>query len=228
MRSITYVAEIGSMHKRSKSLAYELMRQAKAAGATIAKFQFGWPDDDSIRYVDDWAPDIAQWSKDIGIEWMASVFSLAGLSVAQSVGMQKYKVAHQIALDPAQDELFRAILAADKPTYVSGKPMTTWFQGGREDLYSIYVHANEYPCYEPHMPKDFQGSGWYGYSSHAHGVGDALLAIGRGARYVEKHFCLSKPDLWVRDTTFALDPTEFGDMVKYGNEIARVLGNRSP
>ena len=223
MRSpVVYVAELGSMHKRDKSLAYEMMRQAKLSGATIAKFQFGHPKDDEIRYVDDWAEDIAQWSDDIGIEWMASIFSLDGLSAARSVGMQKYKVAHQVSLDPNQKELLDDIIAMDKPTYISGKLFTSWFRGERDDIYSIYVEANKYPNYHPHMPVKFNE--WYGYSSHAFGIGDKLLAVSRGAKYVEAHFCLSKPDLWVRDTTFALTPDEFSDMVKYGNEIARASG----
>jgi len=218
MRSITYVAELGSMHKRNKSLAYEMMRQAKAAGATIAKFQFGWPKEDLTRYVDDWADDIAQWSNAIGIEWMASIFSQDGLSVAQGVGADKYKVAHQIALDPAQVALVNSIIGENKPVYISGLVHSS------PNAYSIYVHADTYPTYEPHMPKHF--TDYYGYSSHAHGIGDALLAIGRGAQYVEKHFCLDKTDPHVRDTSFSLSPSEFGDLVKYGNEIATALGDR--
>jgi sialic acid synthase SpsE len=207
------------MHKRDKSLAYEMMRQAKAAGATIAKFQFGHPKDDLVRYIDDWAEFIAQWSEDIGIEWMASIFSQDGLNAALSVRMPKYKVAHQIALDRDKKPLMDDIIAVGKPTYVSGKLLTSWYKGTRDDIYSIYVHADKYPTYKPHMPEDF--TRWYGYSSHAFGIGDALAAIARGAMYIEKHFCLDKTDLWVRDTPFALTPDEFGDMVKYGNEVSK-------
>lgn len=217
--SIIFVAELGSMHKRDKSLAYEMMRQAKLAGATIAKFQFGHPKGDTVRYVDDWAEDIARWSEMLDIEWMASIFSQGALSAATDAGVQRYKVAHQIALDPAQSPLVANVVATGKPVYISGKFIDEL------NVYPIYVHADEYPTYEPHMPKEF--SDWYGYSSHAHGVGDALLAIARGARYIEKHFCLSKPDLWVRDTTFALTPDEFGDLVRYGTEISQALSHRS-
>ena len=44
-----WVAEIGSMHKGDKSLAFEMIRQAKEAGATIAKFQF-WDDEAQFKY----------------------------------------------------------------------------------------------------------------------------------------------------------------------------------
>ena len=208
------------MHRRDKSLAYEMMRQAKAAGASFVKFQFGWPKDDEVRYVDDWAEDIAQWSEDIGIPWFASIFSQEGLSAARSVDMQQYKIAHQIAMDEKQVPLVTNIIAEGKPVYISGVVHNA------PNVYPIYVHADEYPTYNPHMPREF--SDWYGYSSHAHGTGDALLAIGRGARYIEKHFTLDKTDLWVRDTTFALSPDEFKDMVQYGDEVAQALGNRLP
>jgi len=216
MRDITYVAELGSMHKMNKSLAYEMMRQAKAAGATYAKFQFGWPRTDAVRFVDDWAADIKDWSYDLGMPWFASIFSQDGLSVAQASGMRIYKIAHQVANDEAQAPLVAQIIATGKPVYISGKMIQAF------NVHNVYVHADTYPTYEPHMPKHF--TDYYGYSSHAHGIGDALMAIGRGARYIEKHFCLDKTDLHVKDTSFALSPAEFGDMVKYGNEIATALG----
>lgn len=220
MRRVTFVAELSSMHRRDKSLAYEMMRQAKLANASLVKFQFGWPPEDRIRYVDDWAEDIAQWSEDIGIPWFASIFSQDGLSAARAVGMQRYKVAHQIAMDKEQVPLVTNIISEGKPVYISGKILDA------SNVHNIYVHANTYPTYCPHMPMDFRASGHYGYSSHAHGIGDALLAIARGACYIEKHFTLSKPDLWVRDTSFALDPNEFRDMVTYGNEISQAAGYR--
>ena len=231
MRRITYCAEIGSNHKGVKSLAFEYIRQAKVAGADIAKFQLGHDEFAGHRYQwmryapMEWAEDLAQWCKDLDIIFMASVFSQEALELAESVGMERYKVAHQIALDPEEGDLLSAVFALNKPTYVSGKLVSSWGRGERDDVYSIYVH-NTYPCYEPHMPKDFRSSGWYGYSSHAHGIGDALMAIARGAMFVEKHFTLDKTEESIKDNHFALSFDEFGDMVKYGNEIARALGNR--
>ena len=217
-RPVTFVAELSSMHKKNKSLLYELMRQAKLAHADYVKVQLGWPKEDSIRYIDDWAPDIARWSRDLDIPWFASIWSQDGLGVAQANGMEVYKVSHQIAQDKEQTPLVANIIATGRVVYVSGELMKA------PNVYPIYVHAGEYPTYESHMPKEFNE--WYGYSSHAHGLGDKLLACSRGARYIEAHMCLSKSDLWVRDTTFSLTPDEFSDMVKYGTDINRALGHR--
>ena len=39
-----FIAEIGMNHNGNFSLAYELIKRAKLAGADIAKFQLGWRD----------------------------------------------------------------------------------------------------------------------------------------------------------------------------------------
>ncbi len=225
---ITYVAELGSNHKGEKSLAYEMIRQAKMAGADIAKFQLGHRNKGSspsqhMRYAPmEWVEDLTKWCDDMGIRFMASIFSRDALGLAESVGMKEYKIAHQVALDPEQAPLVASIIATNKPVYISGVTHSA------PNAYPIYVHAGNYPEYEPHMPKDFPSSGWYGYSSHAFGAGDKLLAVARGARFVEAHTTLNKTETSIRDNHFALDFDEFGDMVKYGNEIATALGDRRP
>src|SRR3990167_10623479 len=119
-----WVAEIGSMHQGNPSLAYELIRKAKWAGATIAKLQLGWDretqlkyagDYDERRYIDPWAKDLAKWCADMDIEFMASIWSTAGLEVARSVGMKRYKIAHQIN----DEELIRAIFSDNKEIFWS-------------------------------------------------------------------------------------------------------------
>jgi len=225
MRRITYCAEIGSNHKGVKSLAYEHIRQAKMAGATIAKFQLGHRERGArfqyMRYAPmEWAEDLATWCDEIGIRFMASIFSQDALRLAESVGMKEYKIAHQVALDAEQAPLVASIIATNKPVYISGTTHSA------ANAYPIYTHIGTYPTYEPHMPQQF--GDYYGYSSHAHGAGDALLAIARGAMFIEKHVTLNKTEASIRDNHFALDFNEYGDMVKYGNEISTALGNRQP
>lgn len=215
-----WVAEIGSCHQGSKSLAYELIRKAKWAGATIAKFQFGWTrgaqekyasGHDERRYVDDWAEDLAKWCADMDIELMASIWSMEGLEVARSVGMKRYKIAHQI-----QDEiLVKAILGDDKPVFWSSSTVVGM---GTETSRWIYSQK-EYPTYK--FAHDGMGLA-FGYSSHMHGIVDALVAVAGGAHYVEKHLTLNKVMDWPRDASFALLPEEFRQMVDIGNEIARI------
>jgi len=219
---IIWVAEIGSMHKGVPSLAFELIRQAKEAGATIAKFQFGWTEKaqelqrhvhNPIRYVDGFAYDLKEWCDYFGIELMASIWSLEGLETARRVGMKRYKIAHQMR-DTA---LIDAIFSDDKPVFWSGE---------RDAEFAIWVHE-QYPTYpkQLNLPnfRDKYRCSWYGYSDHTHGIEACLLAVARGALYVEKHFCLDKTDLAVRDTPFSATPAEFSEMVRLGNGLRRLL-----
>jgi sialic acid synthase SpsE len=204
------------MHMGDKSLAYELIRKAKLSGATIAKFQLGWTKEaqlkyagnyDERRYIDDWAEDLAKWCDHFDIEFMASIWSMEGLEIARSVDMKWYKIAHQMD----DEELVRAINEAANGKIFNSAP------GGY-----IYAH-HDYPIYgdSPDIPYGF-GDTWKGYSSHAHGIADALIAVARGAEYIEKHLALNKAQGWPRDASFALLPSEFAEMVRIGDEIARL------
>ena len=220
-----WVAEIGSNHGGSKALAYELIRQARLSGATIAKFQFGWTAEaqskyageyDSRRFVDDWAQDLKKWCDDLDIELMASIWSMEGLEVARSVGMKRYKIAHQIE-DRA---LLDAILSDGKQVFWSNEPIDN--RVGVELVVSIRADSS-YPSYKMNVPNDFSASFDKGYSSHMHGIADALIAVSRGAHYIEKHFSLSNYAGFPKDAAFSLTPPEFRQMVDIGNEIARLL-----
>jgi hypothetical protein len=108
--------------------------------------------------------------------------------------------------------------AFDKTVYLSGHPTETGYFG-------VWVSGDAYPHYPPQDMPDKFGTGlreYKGYSSHMHGVADALLAVSRGAKYIEKHVTLDKTAPFPRDNAFALDFTEFSEMVKHGNEISRL------
>ena len=199
------VAEVGSMHKRNPALLYEMARQCALAGVTHVKMQWGWPKNDEIRYADDMAEDFMEWCDNLGIVGFASIWSHEALGMAESLGVEEYKISHQIYTDPKKQDLVTAIVATGKPTYISGK-----------DIYC----EGQYPCFHPSIPQDFNK--WFGYSSHTPGIADALIAASRGAEYIEKHVCLDKTDLWTRDTAFAIDMTELRQMVVLAKEIARL------
>lgn len=221
------------MHNGNKSLAYELIRQAKLSGATIAKFQLGWTreaeakyapspapirEDNkcSARYIDDWTEDLARWCADMDIEFMASIWSIEGLEVARSVGMKRYKIAHQ--MDDA--ELVSEMCKDNKELFVSSSAGgQSWHTKlANENFRWVYADA-DYPHHGTLLPTfDFL----CGFSSHRHGIADALVAVYKGAKYIEKHITLDKTMPWPRDASFALLPHEFEEMTRIGNEIARL------
>ena len=230
-----WCAEIGSMHKGNRDLAYELIRQAAQAGATIAKFQFGWTEEaqlkaglkpNPIRFVDDWAEDLDEWCTEYGIELMASIWSLEGLAAAKRVSMDRYKIAAQKAGDV---ELCDAIYDDVKDVFVSLDRHSPYAEYHKGHSGTLIWCKSKYPTY----PKDIEKTGeypgmplfgvqWKGYSDHMHGIEACLLAVTRGARYIEKHFCLDKTDLTVRDTVFSATPDEFSEMVRIGKGLERL------
>ena len=222
-----FCAEIGSNHKGIKSLAYEMIRQSSLAGADMAKFQLGHyrgKDNDTTQHMRRWPTDNAEFLKEScdfwGVEFFASIFSMEGLEVARSIGQKRYKMASRKAFashsNEDYDELLEDIVRRGKDVYISG---------GEDGLLNQnrkgVIIIPEYPQYPPvEMPPDFMGMG---YSSHVHGYADALIAIARGAKYIEKHVTLAKTEDSTKDNHFALTFTEFSEMTKIGREMERYL-----
>jgi len=212
-----FVAEIGSNHKGIKSLAFEMIRQAKLAGADVAKFQLGHAGpEDKIRYPPmEWARELKDWCDFHDIEFMASIFSEEALELAERIGQERYKIAYMMKNDP----LAIKVAHTKKEVFVSGA------ENGRRGYGLACV-----PCYPTYpedirMPNSFGAAPGevYGYSSHVHGIEDALMAIARGAQYIEKHVTLDKTEESIRDNAFALSFDEFAEMVRIGRGMARLV-----
>lgn len=210
-----FCAEIGSNHKGIPALAFEMIRQAKLAGADIAKFQLLKPDDPIRGMPFHNIEQLMIWCDHFEIEFMASVFSHKAIEVAEAAGMKRYKIAYITAVE--RPDIVEAVAALGKETFISH---------GGYDFYNfkkLFVVA-EYPTYPDDMvmPPMFGGE-WWGYSSHMHGLGDKLLAVARGASYVEAHVSLDKTESSIRDNAFSLSFVEFEQMVKLGRSMRRLL-----
>jgi N,N'-diacetyllegionaminate synthase len=217
MGRMIFCAELGSNHKGIESLAFEMIRQFSEAGATICKFQLGHDRNDPIRYVDHIAPKLKEWCDYFDVEFMASIWTSSALNLAKILNMKRYKIAHQLALDPEQKELVEEIISEGKEVFMSGNIVP------RENVRAIYV-SPKYPTY-PDMidvPKVFTSGYWYGYSDHTHGIAAPLLAIARGAKFVEVHCTLDKTEETIKDNHFACTPDEFELLVKLGTQIAKI------
>lgn len=225
-----WVAEVASTHKGNKALAYEMINRYAEAGADIIKFQLGWTeqvqqqfahDYNPIRYIDPWAEDLNKWCIQAGVDFMASIWGAEGLEAARSVGMKRYKIAHQLWYKklPLIDE----ILVDRKVTFIS---MSELGGGGLPLHAKLLYTTNQYPTYpvDLHMPREFEEVyKFFGYSDHTHGIEACLLAVARGAQYIEKHVALDKTDLCIKDTPFSASPDEFAQLVRIGNRTVRLL-----
>ena len=220
-----FCAEIGSNHKGIPALAFEMIRQAKWAGADIAKFQLGHPQDDVIRGMPNkYAHELMGWCQFHGIEFMASLFSRDAIRTAREIKQRRYKLASRVAFKHHShedyDQFFATLLEDGKEIFVS--------DGTVPDAHGVHKLwcVAQYPTYPEDMimPQWFgNGVYWWGYSGHLHGYADALIAIARGAQYIEKHVTLDKTEESIKDNHFALSFDEFGQMVDIGREMGRLV-----
>ena len=224
-----FVAEIGMNHNGNFDLAHELIRQAKGAGADVAKFQFGWRDrPDEINHI---TPERAQalkrWCEFAEIEMLASIITEDALDLAHHVGLDRYKIASRTVID--KPDLCERILAEGKPTYVSlGMWTGAGFPFGDPEpgrLHYIYCRS-EYPA-QPWsmsgMPARFSPEAYFGYSDHLLGIEGCVLAVARGAEFIEKHFTLDKASAVIRDHVLSATPAEFRQLTDIGRPLARLV-----
>ena len=224
-----FVAEIGMNYDGNIDLAYELIRQAKLAGADIAKFQFGWRDKPGeINVIDhERAARLQSWCDYWGIEMLASLITEPAVELAHHIGMRRYKIASRTVVD--NPRLCERIIAEGKETFVSlgmweGKEFPFGTPGPANVRY-IFCRS-KYPTYPSDLvglPERFEAGGYYGYSDHLHGTEACVLAVARGARYIEKHFTLNRTSSVIRDHVLSATPAEFRQLTEVARPLARLL-----
>jgi sialic acid synthase SpsE len=222
-----FIAEIGLNHNGNFSLSYELMRQAKLAGADIAKFQLGWraKTEEMNHITPEILMQLKRWSEYLGIELMFSVFTIEAYELLKPFDLPRYKIASRTVKE--NPSLVERIINEGKPTIISlgmwegiGVPWK-----GRQNVTYLWCRS-KYPC-EPWdlvgLPNTFNGEPFVGYSDHTIGIDAAFLAIARGASIIEKHFTLDKSDVTIRDHALSATPDEFLQMTVWGREMHRKL-----
>ncbi len=211
-----WVAEVGSNHRGSPALAFQMIREFSQAGATVCKFQLGHPEQDPIRNIHPWAAQAKEWCEYYGVEFNASIRTHEGLELARKIGQKRYKIAYVTARDEL--DLCNEIIADGKETFISASPDFL----KAPNVKHIFV-VSKYPTYprDVKIPEAFPP--FYGYSDHAHGIAPCLMAVARGAKYIEKHVTLSPAEESIRDHAFSSTPDEFARMVRIGNEMERLL-----
>lgn len=222
-----FVAEIGVCHDGSWPMAYEMIRRAKAAGADVAKFQFGWRDDpDGINIIDKAkAAELRKWCDFHEIELLASIIKPEAYPLAEAAGLKRFKVASRTVID--HPDLVKKMLDSGKETFVS---LGFWegedwpFGPPQGNLRYIFCRSR-YPSYPEDLiglPEQFSADAYYGYSCHYHGSAAVLLALARGARFIEKHFTLNKASQVIKDHALSATVEEFAEMTRLGREVARL------
>jgi sialic acid synthase SpsE len=229
------IAEIGQNHNGDMELARELIRSAKANGASVAKFQvfdtdsiFGKENNEWYEYnrkaqlTRDNVLYLARECEKAGMEFMASVFDLERLKWLEEAGVKRYKVASRSINDR---ELINAIIKTGKPIIIS---LGHWHKkefpkiNSSAPLYFLYC-VSKYPAgLEELKLSTVDFNKYTGFSDHTVGITAALVALSRGARIIEKHFTLDKK-MYGPDHACSMTPDELKQIHNFRLELKRCL-----
>jgi len=234
---ITIIAEIGINWGGDMETARELIRQAKSCGANIAKFQLYsvdalFPDKQIMAQGKNWyeevkkteltkeqAFELANYCEKVGIEFMASAFSLEKLEWLREIGVKRHKVASRMNKD--WDYIYK-VIAAGMPVLVSVNDINDWYPYSARQLIPLYCVA-EYPTEFSKLDfthMDFNH--FHGFSDHTCGIEASMVAMARGAVYLEKHFCLRRDDS-NPDMICSVEPDELKRLVVFARKVEEML-----
>jgi len=224
---ITFIAEIGMNHNGNFDLCFELIKQAKLAGANIVKFQLGWRDKPGeINCINSKIINqLISWAKYFEIELMFSIITDKAYDLIKPFDFKRYKIASRTVVDNLP--LVKKILKEKKNTIISlGMWNKNYLPIPKKKYISYLWCLSKYPC-EPkdlkNLPKNFFKSDYEGYSDHSIGIETCLIAISRGAKIIEKHFTLDKSNTTIRDHALSATPEEFKLLVDLGNDISKKI-----
>jgi len=204
-----------------------MIKQAKAAGADIAKFQVGWRfKPGEINQIDlETLKLLERCCNHYDIEFMVSLITDDAFELAKKINFNRYKVASRTVKDNI--ELVKSIVSEGKETIIS---LGMWEGEGlpipKTDKIKYLWCKSLYPAHPwdlSDLPKDFSNTPYDGYSDHSIGIEIPLIAISRGAKIIEKHFTLDKSDTTIRDHVLSATPDEFKLMTQLGRNIHRAI-----
>jgi N,N'-diacetyllegionaminate synthase len=238
--SCEIIAEISSNHGGDMSLARDMIDAAASSGADYAKFQTwkvsrlkaGPWDHDGRREIyekaelsEDDHSMLKEHCDKKNIKFLTSCFSIKDLEFISGfmdcVKIPGTECRNKDLVWSALDlfeKVFVSIGASEYNEYL--------YYTMQEKIYLMHC-VSMYPCPNENINMrrmKFLASfnERYGYSGHGQGVDDAILAIGMGAKVVEKHFTIDH-NLPFRDNKFAILPSELKHIVEFSKNYNAMM-----
>lgn len=243
------IAEIGWNFMGDMLLAERMIAAAARAGATTAKFQYWDPsslragpwDQDGRREIYEKAAlteaklaslvDLCARNR---VSFLVSAFNREGAAFLKKMGMSEIKIpSHEVA----NTELIKYCAENFDVVYFStGASKQEEVEAANEILkssntdYYLMHCVSSYPCPEkeanlPRMHWLRSLHGQIGLSDHTQSLLTPAIAVGLGARVIEKHFTVNK-DLPGRDNKFAVNEEEFLEMVGFIRSAEEMLTDK--
>lgn len=236
--TVYIIAEAGVNHGGSLATACQLIDAAKQCGADAVKFQTYVTDDicrkDNPEYAmlkrcelsyDDFRY-LFKYATAKGIDFISTPDTVKDAEFLDTLGMRYMKIGSA----NATEEFVSSLAHIKTPLIVSLGMSSTWqVLTGFSDLQGtspVFMHCvSAYPC-----PLDqaslarIDGEAIDGFSDHTIGNLCAIMAVARGAKFIEKHFTLSN-DWEGPDHAMSCEPWAFTAYVQAIRQSEPALGD---
>lgn len=232
--AVQIVAEIGVNHQNDLGIARQLIEEAKNAGADAAKFQASTVTEEvSITAAPDHFAELRQVvptfefvaackaiCEEVGIEFLCTPSGEESLAFLVTLGVKRLKVASD---NLTNIPFLRAVARTHKPVILStGMGDISEVNKATTELASrthrlVLLHCvSAYPCPDDQLNiramQMLQAMGYIGLSDHTTSTLLPAVAVGAGAKMIEKHLTLSNK-MPGPDHAASLEPGQFAQMV---------------
>lgn len=242
--TVCIIAEIGVNHDGQLGKAMHLMREAKKAGADVAKFQtydaeeitLPGPHRDMLAKYQLSHDDHRKLKAEadiLGIEFMSSPFDIRSALFLKELGVKRLKIGSG---ELTNKSFLREVGVLGLPLILSTGMATmaecedaasaTHWSPNRTWLHCVSAYPAKIAGYNlmcMHALRSLPGSG-VGLSDHTEGDHVAIAAVAMGAAIIEKHLTLCFEDIGP-DHAASMEPYEFGQMVRKIRDIESAMGD---
>ena len=232
--SVYVIAECGINHQGSMQSAREMAMAAKLAGADAVKFQTYVTDDicrsDNQEYAwlkrcelsYDQFRELKQYCDTISIDFISTPDTVKDAEFLDTLGMRYMKIGSA----NANSSFLRSIEHIKTPLIVS------MGMGSDYPVGAISMHCvSAYPCpiEQANMSRVFGYMGRLqgyvaGFSDHTIGDMCAVMAVARGAKFIEKHFTLDHTQEGP-DHHMSMEPDELARYIRSIRMAEKALGD---
>jgi len=245
------IAEIGSNHNGSLTLAKKLIARMAASGADAVKFQSIRSDrifldaftsvkdrelHRRIELPEEWHDELAACARRHQVHFLSAATYDEAVPILCRANVPAFKIASPQAV--GHPELVRLIASQGRPVLLStgyctyteiARAVALCREAGNEEIVLLHC-VSEYPTPPERVNlrvMDTLRSMFgvpVGFSDHTLGITIPLAAVARGACVVEKHVTLDRTQEGP-DHHFALEPDEFAEMIRGIRAVERSLGD---
>ncbi len=259
-RDVYIIAEAGVNHNGNVDLAFQLVDIAKRAGADAVKFQVFSADNlvtsnaPTARYQAEKGhgnqkqmlrqleltrekfADIFDYCRNVGLDFLATPFSIADLEFLLELGVSAIKIASP---DIVNIPLLERVISSDLPAIVSSGASVSEEISNLVELFAdkaaisrlVLLHCiSSYPTKlnQANLAVISTLARQYpvpvGFSDHTAEWITGALAVSAGASVLEKHFTISR-SLPGPDHSFSLEESQLRQYVLAAHEARQAMGN---